>query len=44
MSVPAAVAVASVIVVLWRRNPVHADNVNNARTTSVPPVPAGAGA
>jgi PiT family inorganic phosphate transporter len=40
----AAVAVAGVIVVLSRRNPVHADNVNNARTTSVRPVTAGAGA
>jgi PiT family inorganic phosphate transporter len=41
---PAAVVVAGAIVVLSRRNPVHADNVNNARTTSVRPVTAGAGA
>jgi PiT family inorganic phosphate transporter len=38
----AAVAVASVIVALSRRNPVHADNVNSARTTQVGPAPAGA--
>jgi PiT family inorganic phosphate transporter len=39
----AAVAVASVIVALSRRNPVHADNVNSARTTQVgPAAPAGA--
>ncbi|CAG7646966.1 hypothetical protein [Actinacidiphila bryophytorum] len=41
---PAAVAVAGIIVVLSRRDPVHADDVNNARTTSVRPVTAGAGA
>ncbi|WUH89084.1 inorganic phosphate transporter [Streptomyces sp. NBC_00433] len=41
----AAVAVSGVIVVLSRRNPVHADNVNNATTASVRPgEPAGAGA
>ncbi|MFG1810541.1 anion permease [Streptomyces sp. NPDC049040] len=41
----AAVAVAAVIVVLSRRNPVHADNVNNATSTSVrPPAHAGAAA
>jgi len=34
----AAVAVAGVIVVLSRRNPVHADNVNSGRTASVRPV------
>ncbi|WP_327286960.1 inorganic phosphate transporter [Streptomyces sp. NBC_01198] len=40
----AAVAVAGVIVVLSRRNPVRAENVNNATSTSVRPVaPAGAG-
>jgi PiT family inorganic phosphate transporter len=33
----AAVAVAGVIVMLSRRNPVHADNVNNAPTTPVRP-------
>ncbi|WP_433887954.1 anion permease [Streptomyces sp. CA-111067] len=33
----AAVVVAGVIVMLSRRNPVHADNVNNAPTTSVRP-------
>ncbi|MFJ4411126.1 anion permease [Streptomyces sp. NPDC088910] len=39
-----AVAVAGGIVVLSRRNPVHADNVNHGHTTSVrPPAPAGAG-
>jgi hypothetical protein len=39
----AAVAVALVIVALSRRNPVHADNVNNARTTELRgPSPAGA--
>ncbi|WP_333767038.1 inorganic phosphate transporter [Streptomyces sp. IBSBF 2435] len=39
----AAAAVAGVIVVLSRRDPVHADNVNNAGTTSVrPAAPAGA--
>ncbi|MFJ5611282.1 anion permease [Streptomyces sp. NPDC093221] len=39
-----AVAVAGGIVVLSRRNPVHADNVNHGHTTSVrPAAPAGAG-
>ena len=41
----AAIVVAGVIVVLSRRNPVHAENVNNTPTTAVRPVAAaGAGA
>ncbi|WP_329129771.1 inorganic phosphate transporter [Streptomyces sp. NBC_01476] len=41
----AALAVAAVIVVLSRRNPVHAANVNNAPTTAVrPPAQAGVSA
>jgi PiT family inorganic phosphate transporter len=39
----AAVAIAGVIVALSRRNPVHADNVNNTPTTSVRPAVQAAG-